>query len=150
MSEASCFISPLEQKRPFNCKTDQLNYSISKSLCKNDGTERLSTRANGWKSRLCHCHSLPAGCVRWRITQLMSPQWVSRSLPRQASACRPSSVHRQSSSHLTAGGRGWGWGGGGGVRERERESEAVSSGTLMLLTTTQTFYYGVAFKNTCN
>lgn len=96
-------------------KKNQLHDLICKSFCFQakwlNGTafhikqiSRRTRRRNLARhtSHLLHCHSKPAGCDVWScITELMSPQWVSLSLP-----CQPrlASLHLSPEhNHITAG-----------------------------------------------
>lgn len=74
--------------------------------------------AGAWRSEpsshLLSCHSLPAGCCHCVImhhTANVSP--VSQPLSTLSSLGVPAFIHRQSTNHLSAGGRER-WGGGGG------------------------------------
>lgn len=120
------FISYLKHKLT---NTDQLNYSVCKSLCKMMQRKNLSMRSHceggvDWKSRPRHCHSLPAGCchcVMVHHAANVSP--VSQPLSASSSLGVPAVIHRQSSSHLTAGGSKGRRGVAGGQRKSKRERE---------------------------
>lgn len=102
MYEISSFISPLKQKLTNAHLTTKPISSVIQfaSHCAkwwngpsfpHGATVKAKQTESPASITVTHC--LPAAAVVWScITQLMSPQWVSPSLPRQASACQHSSI----------------------------------------------------------